>query len=95
MGKASLKQSEPVRLQHDGPIHRMIMTSAAELESPPASIPLFLSLALQEADDLLRSIKVRRFSFTNVLCEAVANAVKTAGVAVQLSRWMNFSSILM
>jgi hypothetical protein len=52
MGKASLKQSEPVRLPHDGPIHRMITTSAAELESSP-SIPLFLSLALQEAVDLL------------------------------------------
>jgi hypothetical protein len=30
----------------------------------------------------LQSVKCRRFSDTNVLCEAVANAVKTAGMAI-------------
>jgi hypothetical protein len=42
----------------------------------------------------LRSIKFRHFSFTNVLCEAVANAVEIKGVestVVELYEWFLYS----
>lgn len=50
MGKASLKQSEPVRLPHDGPLNRMTTTKLESASLVPTVSP---SLTLKEAADLL------------------------------------------